>query len=318
MNKKLVIFPAAAILFSVGTAFAEPEPQDSDMAQVQAIMDKSHQIQSQQRMQEAQAKAGAHYVVNMLKEGEDHAQQQLVTPDDAPAAIAVATKPATLTPADENAKATVQSLQTQLAQVSQANLLFQQQVNQRINTLNQDFSLVQARLSQVNQVLGVLNQEITELSSKVSDGKPLKAALTTEQQQQISTSSSIIPFSFLNSIEQSKLIEYILFAIMVLLVVVVFMLIPRKRNGYQVEAVTEVVGSPATTNDSDENDTKDEYDFMGSDEAIPARLDLARAYIAMEDYKAAQQVLVLVTSKGNSEQQIEAQKMLDKIPSSQG
>lgn len=315
MNKKLVIFPAMAVLFLVGTAFADP--QDVEMAQVQAIMDKSHQIQSQQRIQEAQAKAGAHYVVNMLKEGEDHAQQQLVTPDEAPAVTTNFVKPATLTPADESAQVTVQALQTQLAQVNQANLLFQQQVNQRIETLNQDFSLVQAKLSQVNQVLGVLNQEITELSSKVSDGKPLKSALTPQQQQQISSTSSILPLSFLNSIEHSKLIEYVLFAIMALLVIVVLMLIPRKRS-YQMEAVTQTVGSPTTASDSEENDTKDEYDFMGSDEAIPAKLDLARAYIAMEDYEAAHQVLAQVTSKGNREQQAEAQKMLDRMPASQG
>ncbi len=35
-----------------------------------------------------------------------------------------------------------------------------------------------------------------------------------------------------------------------------------------------------------------EYDFMGSSEAIPAKLDLARAYIAMEDFTSARETLV--------------------------
>lgn len=43
-------------------------------------------------------------------------------------------------------------------------------------------------------------------------------------------------------------------------------------------------------------DLRDEYDFMGSEEGIPAKLDLARAYIDMEEYESADQVLSEVIS----------------------
>ncbi len=65
-----------------------------------------------------------------------------------------------------------------------------------------------------------------------------------------------------------------------------------------------------------DDDTKTEYDFMSSDEAIPAKLDLARAYIAMNDEEQARMVLTAVIEKGNQEQRTEAlsliQAMLNK------
>ena len=65
-----------------------------------------------------------------------------------------------------------------------------------------------------------------------------------------------------------------------------------------------------------DDDTKTEYDFMSSDEAIPAKLDLARAYIAMNDEEQARMVLTTVIEKGNQEQRSEAlsliQAMLNK------
>lgn len=65
-----------------------------------------------------------------------------------------------------------------------------------------------------------------------------------------------------------------------------------------------------------DDDTKTEYDFMSSDEAIPAKLDLARAYVAMNDEEQARMVLTAVIEKGNQEQRSEAlsliQAMLNK------
>ena len=62
-----------------------------------------------------------------------------------------------------------------------------------------------------------------------------------------------------------------------------------------------------------EEDTESEYDFMGSNEGIPAKLDLARAYIDMDDKKSARKVLAEVTKKGNKEQQQAAQELLARI-----
>ena len=47
---------------------------------------------------------------------------------------------------------------------------------------------------------------------------------------------------------------------------------------------------------------EDEYDFLNSEEGIAAKLDLARAYEAMQDYQQMRLVLNDVIAKGNAEQ----------------
>ncbi len=56
-----------------------------------------------------------------------------------------------------------------------------------------------------------------------------------------------------------------------------------------------------------------EYDFMNTSEAIPAKLDLARAYIAMEDFTAARETLAKILNEGNEEYRREAKALLNKI-----
>jgi FimV-like protein len=58
---------------------------------------------------------------------------------------------------------------------------------------------------------------------------------------------------------------------------------------------------------------KDEYDYMGSQDSIPTKLDLARAYIDMGDGVAAKHALNEVLAKGNVEQQQEARDLLDQL-----
>ncbi|MBA2654015.1 MAG: hypothetical protein H0U71_02980 [Gammaproteobacteria bacterium] len=58
---------------------------------------------------------------------------------------------------------------------------------------------------------------------------------------------------------------------------------------------------------------KDEYDYMGSKESIPSKLDLASAYIDMGDYSAAEVALKEVLAKGNEEQKKGARDLLGKM-----
>jgi len=61
---------------------------------------------------------------------------------------------------------------------------------------------------------------------------------------------------------------------------------------------------------SEENDTRDEYDFMSTEQAIPAKLDLARAYMDMGDPNAAKKVLQEVVLKGDETQVHEAKQLI--------
>ncbi|MCX7121278.1 MAG: hypothetical protein NTZ67_05845 [Gammaproteobacteria bacterium] len=69
--------------------------------------------------------------------------------------------------------------------------------------------------------------------------------------------------------------------------------------------------NPAVT--ANNGHEKSEYDFMGTNEAIPAKLDLARSYIAMGNHHDAKMELKIVVQKGNEEQKMIAEALLHKI-----
>lgn len=56
-----------------------------------------------------------------------------------------------------------------------------------------------------------------------------------------------------------------------------------------------------------------DYDFMETAEAIPAKLDLARSYIAMHDFDQARIAIKTVLEKGNTQQRMIAETLLEKI-----
>jgi len=55
----------------------------------------------------------------------------------------------------------------------------------------------------------------------------------------------------------------------------------------------------------------DEYDFMESEDAIPIKLDLARAYLEMNDFAAVELALRSVLQQGSEEQREEAKLLLE-------
>ena len=56
-----------------------------------------------------------------------------------------------------------------------------------------------------------------------------------------------------------------------------------------------------------------EYDFLSTKEALPAKLDLAEAYIAMGDMNSAQAVLSEVLVLGDASQQAHAKRLLTRL-----
>lgn len=98
-------------------------------------------------------------------------------------------------------------------------------------------------------------------------------------------------------------------------VVLMAVLLLMRRKKKPLAAVEELI--PVAENDGRtikiEDDTRGEYDFMGSSEGIPAKLDLARAYIAMEDFDAARQTLSEILGEGDETQRQEAHSLLKKM-----
>jgi len=95
-----------------------------------------------------------------------------------------------------------------------------------------------------------------------------------------------------------------------ILLLLVWAVWPRRKEKKKQETVATAPG----VGDVFEDDTQNEYDYMGSRESIPAKLDLARTYIAMEDYAAARIALEEVSKGGDEAQKKEAADMLAQCP----
>ncbi|MEE2770106.1 MAG: FimV/HubP family polar landmark protein [Pseudomonadota bacterium] len=59
----------------------------------------------------------------------------------------------------------------------------------------------------------------------------------------------------------------------------------------------------------------EEYDFMGSQEAVPARFNLAEAYMQMREFRQAKRVLEGILDQGDSDQRQKASALLSQLPS---
>lgn len=320
MKKSFIAASALATVLSGSLVFAQS--QNDQLEKVKAIMEQSHQIQQQKRndaaLQEDEAKARTNFFDSLMKSSTTNAKQEFVS-QGGQSTNSVSSKPAVATtavvpkivPSSVDAE-TTKELESQLSQINQANVLFQQQTDQRIDVLNQEHTVLQNKLARLGEVLGMLNQEVTQLNQQIQSAQKQILSTSSPAQQQASEVSGF--HSFADKVEGMSSTQYVLYAILVLLIVVILLLISRRNQPVMQTVSAAPLGDSV---DSGDIDTKDEYDFMGSDEAIPAKLDLARAYLAMEDYKSARKVLTQVVQKGTKEQRAEAKAMLDRIPSSE-
>ena len=62
----------------------------------------------------------------------------------------------------------------------------------------------------------------------------------------------------------------------------------------------------------------DEYDYIGSSDGIPMKLNLAKAYCEMGHDEKAKKTLAEVVAKGNHSQKIEAKNLLAEIEQNEG
>lgn len=110
-------------------------------------------------------------------------------------------------------------------------------------------------------------------------------------------------------------IHYVVYVLAGLVVLLALLSFAWRGQSAKTKAKTKVIAPPpqASAPSKAQDDTQGEYDFMGSTEGIPAKLDLARAYIAMEDYTAARETLIEILGEGSEEQRHEAQALLNNM-----
>lgn len=316
MKRSFLAASALATLLTGTTvlSFADTTSANKDpMKQVEAVMQHAHHIQDNKRQNQAlqteTKKAQSNFMNSIMQSTKSNAHQELVGPNSpasasappptAPAATIkqAATAPSTTSSAGSSDQ--VGQLQAELSKLKQSNLVFQHQASQRIEALIEKDTQLEAKLSQLGQVLSMLSQEVNQMSGQI------KTAETQLGSNNKSTQS--LPVQSVN--QTTMWMQYTQYGIFGLLVLIVILLLFRRGGQAKVKHAQE---TESTVPNAD--DIKDEYDFMGSDEATPSKLDLARAYLAMEDYKAAKKVLDEVMKTGNEEQRTEARKMLTKIP----
>lgn len=140
-------------------------------------------------------------------------------------------------------------------------------------------------LGLVAKTVDLMSQQITELQSEV---------IGLQQQTQ-------------QAREQVSKLIYAIYALSVLVILLALLSLTKSRKKSALDPVAAVAAVGAS------GGSETDYDFMASNEAIPAKLDLARAYIAMEDFNAARETLTAVLNEGNEEQRLEAKSLLSKI-----
>ncbi len=213
---------------------------------------------------------------------------------------------ATLKHQQANSTRHIQDLEDQMIQLQQSYLLFQQETRQQVDVLQQKTLAIQAEIEQLAGVFKVLNQQLELNKSELNTHERAINHLSSETLTHFWTQL----IQFFNNTDELLLLLSALVLLMLLAIVRHF-----RRHRKPPKLVVVRPSDLQSENHDSLDDTKNEYDFMGSSEGIPAQLDLARAYIAMENYAGARMVLENVSAKGDAEQRQEARDLLTKIPS---
>jgi len=175
---------------------------------------------------------------------------------------------------------TVADLQLQVQRVTADFNDFKLQANVRLDALAANNSAVQARMAAIVQGLDATIQKVNIL-----------------QKVQHKNEQGLVK-RWENKLEQIDLIRtsFLVLGIVVLLLLLwlLFRVVNRRKS------VSDAEGIPA-----------DEYDLMNSTEGIPAKLNLARAYIEMNNKDLARTLLHQVLKQGDDAQKREAQTLLE-------
>jgi len=199
-----------------------------------------------------------------------------------------AAAPSQTTPASSNNNGTeVRALQAEITQVNQNSLQYQQKNDGKIRMLTNQLSTLSSRVDRIQKAMILLDQEINAMQNKSTAVQELvKNPQTNEHGKH-----------WLDYWEGHFGVWSVLLFMLVILVVLAFMsrLVIKANKKQQAS--------------SEDKDTDDEYDYLGSEEGMPAKLNLARAYIKMEDFESAKEVLDEVLSDGTDEQKAQAQEL---------
>lgn len=164
---------------------------------------------------------------------------------------------------------------------------------------------------QINTEMINLEKQNAAMQSRLLQDEKIVSELT---QKNITTNANnsaapVLPNQLSAYLPKSKVGWWIMWA-MLFIIVLIWMPSGKREVIKRQEPVVHT-----NADETAENDIKfeDEYDFMNSQEALPAKLDLARAYIDMEDFSSAEMLLKEVMEKGASSERKQAMQLLKTI-----
>lgn len=168
-----------------------------------------------------------------------------------------------------------------------------------------DILTLQSQINNITSHVNKINDQISSLESKyqtrltnIEQNDSVQQASIQKTNQQVQNINTQVQQVQTDTQQQRNIYRYILAAmIAVILLIIILLIILIKRCKKQ----------PVIQKESEQDA---DYDFMGSDESIPSKLDLARTYIDMGDAKDAKKVLQEIIQIGNAEQQQEAKDLL--------
>jgi FimV-like protein len=235
----------------------------------------------------------------------------------APAAVAapIATTPATVTvPVANNSESAIpapgisQNDVMQKAQaLEQAIPLIRQQVAETIQSVAQQEQKINDQIMQLQVQNAQLYDQINRISQQLNDAHQ---QLVREDHQEVQNSQKI------------SLMKWAGFIFVISFLLISFILVwpsikrAQKPKPIQHETVHDIIHEPILERTQDDEESEQEYDFMNSREAVPVKLDLARAYLDMGENDSAREVLQAVLEQGNEEQRAEAQELLASVKNS--
>ncbi|MDP1573889.1 MAG: FimV/HubP family polar landmark protein [Coxiellaceae bacterium] len=177
--------------------------------------------------------------------------------------------------------------QKEVTDLTQNTLGFEQQTDQRIQALV-------ASNRAMGTAIQSLMQSVTVLEEKSGQG-------------------SGNTMGFLQAIHAPEMEGFLLGASAILLLGTGILLGRLWRARARAKMIRVAPSAPATSASPTPEVSEAEYDFMSTSQAIPAKLDLARSYIAMNDLEQARTILKTVIEKGDSSQRNEAGQLLQKL-----
>jgi len=190
-------------------------------------------------------------------------------------------------------------LQQLVIQINKSVTQLQQQLNTNMAELKQENYKIAERVQNLEMVARLLNVEFhslkkTQSTAQVSQPQVKQTNSNTwvkEKYQQI--------YAYLTSQSKFFWITVIAILILIALLVKLFMRSHSKDTSKKDQMST--------------NAEEGEYDFMNTKDAIPAKFDLANAYIQMGNMKEAEHVLTDIMKVGTDEEKKKAQELLQKI-----